>query len=99
VFLVRGALCRSMSHYFNVPNINVLHINRSIHQPDLVDVWSTVVTLNALKINCSTHQLSTEVCIDYTERRKTERIKNIKCPKSKFIKICLKESFHREVND
>jgi hypothetical protein len=97
VLFVRGALCRSMSHCFNVPNINVLHINRSIlHilQPDLVDVWSTVVTLNALQINCSIHQLSMEVCIYYRERRKTKRIKNIK-----FMKICLKESFHREEKD
>jgi hypothetical protein len=29
----RGALCRSMSPNFNVPNINVLHINGSLLQP------------------------------------------------------------------
>ena len=28
-----GALCRSMSPNFNVPNINVLHINGSLLQP------------------------------------------------------------------
>jgi hypothetical protein len=29
----RGALCRSMSPNFNVPNINVLHVNGSLLQP------------------------------------------------------------------
>jgi hypothetical protein len=29
----QGALCRSMSPNFNVPNINVLHINGSLLQP------------------------------------------------------------------
>jgi hypothetical protein len=32
-YLSRGALCRSMSPNFNVPNINVLHINGSLLQP------------------------------------------------------------------
>ena len=35
---VRGALCRSMSHYFNVTNINVLPINRSLLQSGLAEV-------------------------------------------------------------
>jgi hypothetical protein len=34
-----------------------------------------------------------------TERKKTKRKKNIKCPKWKFFRICLKESFHREKKD
>ncbi len=33
--------------------------------------------------------------VDYTEKKNTKR----KWPKSKFIRICLKESFHREKKD
>jgi hypothetical protein len=32
------------------------------------------------------------------ERKKTYR-KNVKCPKTKLNRICLKESFHREKRD
>ncbi len=49
---------------------------------------------NALNLN----QLSFEVGIDYTERRKTKR-KNLKYFKSKFISTCPKENFHREKKD
>jgi hypothetical protein len=33
------------------------------------------------------------------KREKRLREINIKCPKSKLIRICLKESFHREKKD
>jgi hypothetical protein len=48
---------------FNVPNNNVLHINRSLLQQGKVDVCSIIVFLNALR--------STS-----TERKKTKR-KNV----------------------
>jgi len=48
---------------FNVPNNNVLHINRSLLQPGKVDVCSIIVPLNALRST-------------YTERKKTKR-KNV----------------------
>ncbi len=51
-----GALCRSMSPNFNVPNINVLHINGSLLQPWLVEVQSTLALPKALQINGSIHQ-------------------------------------------
>ncbi len=51
-----GALCRSMSPNFNVPNINVLHINGSLLQPRVVEVQSTVAVPKALQINGSIHQ-------------------------------------------
>jgi hypothetical protein len=48
------------------------------------------------------------VCL-YSRRASTEKIdrqrekrlreKNVKCPKSKVIRICLKECFHREKKD
>jgi hypothetical protein len=44
---------------------------------------------------CSKHQCGN---INYTERRKNKR-KNIKCPKSKLIRICLKESLNRGKKD
>jgi hypothetical protein len=34
-----------------------------------------------------------------TQREKRLREQNIKCPKSKFDRICLKKSFHREKKD
>ncbi len=51
-----GALCRSMSLNFNVPNINVLHINGSLLQPWVVEVQSTLALPKALQINGSIHQ-------------------------------------------
>jgi hypothetical protein len=36
--------------------------------------------------------------VDSTERKKANRKKG-KCPKSKFIRICLKENLHREKKD
>jgi hypothetical protein len=33
------------------------------------------------------------------QREKRLGEQNIKCPKSKFYRICLKESFHREKKD
>ncbi len=51
-----GALCRSLSPNFNVPNINVLHINGSLLQPWVVEVQSTLAVSKALQINGSIHQ-------------------------------------------
>ncbi len=61
----RGALCRSMSHYFNVPNINVLHIN-SFNQ----ESWCLEHSSAFL---CSTDQLL--YTTTYTVIKKTERKK------------------------
>jgi hypothetical protein len=49
---IRGALCRSMSPNFNVPNVNELHINGSLLQPWVVygDILSSgIVYLVILK--------------------------------------------------
>jgi hypothetical protein len=35
--------------------------------------------------------------VDYTEKKRLREKR--KCPKSKFIRICLKEIFHREKKD
>jgi hypothetical protein len=42
--------------------------------------------------------LYTSTRIAYTERKKIKR-RNVRCPKSKFIRICLRKSFHREKKD
>jgi hypothetical protein len=51
-----GALCRSMSPNFNVPNINVLHNNGSLLQLRVVEVQSKLDLPKALQINGSIHQ-------------------------------------------
>jgi hypothetical protein len=40
--------------------------------------------------------MSTNIAKKLTHREKKLREQNIKCPKSKIFRICLKESFHRE---
>jgi hypothetical protein len=40
--------------------------------------------------------MSKNIAKKLTQREKRLREQNIKCPKSKFYRICLKESFHRE---
>jgi hypothetical protein len=51
---------------------------------------------------CSSGQLlhtSINIAKNLTQREKTKRKKNEKCPKSKFNRICLKERIHREKKD
>jgi hypothetical protein len=43
--------------------------------------------------------MSTNIAKNLAQREKRLREQNIKSPKSKFYRICLKESFHREKKD
>ncbi len=50
-------------------------------------------------LKCSTDKLLyTSTRIAYTERKKIKR-RNVRCPKSKCIRICLRTCFHREKKD
>ena len=91
-----GLLYRSTGQNINGPNINELQINCSIGQQKPVDVQSIILT------NMRSDQLlhtSTNIAKKLTQREKRLREQNIKCPKSNFYRICLKESFHRENKD
>jgi hypothetical protein len=43
--------------------------------------------------------MSTNIAKKLTKREKRLREQKIKCPKSKFYRICLKERIHREKKD
>jgi hypothetical protein len=43
--------------------------------------------------------MSTNIAKKLTQKEKRLREQNIKCPKTIFYRICLKESFHREKKD
>jgi hypothetical protein len=81
-----GSLYRPTGYNINGLNIRAPQINCSIHQRKLVDVKSIILTNMLLRSTAP--QLHTSV-----QRRKTERKGTY--PKSKFIRICLKENLQK----